>query len=78
VSDVSEHPTRPPSNADVFARIDRLEDTLSKRFDRFDIKVDAVTARVDRLEGGIQFVKWLGPAGVAALIWGLLNSQGVL
>lgn len=71
---------RRPSNGDLYARLDRIEDKLDRRLNSLDAKVDAVAARQDRLEGRIEgaasWVKWLGPLGIAALIYGLLVSQG--
>lgn len=89
MSDVSaESPSRPTNN-DLYARLDRIEDKLDRRLDtldgkvdRVDLKVDIATSRIDRLEGQLQgslgLVKWLGPAGVAALVFGLLKAQGYI
>ena len=84
-----DHPTRPSSYGDLFDRLDRIEDKLDRRLDtldgkvdRVDIKVDLTTARIDRLEGKLEgslgLVKWLGPTGIAALIYGVLTSQGLI
>jgi hypothetical protein len=88
MTDMSEAPSR-PTNHDIFARLDRIEDKLDRRLDsldgkvdRVDFKVDIATSRIDRLEGRLEgslgLVKWLGPVGIAALIYGLLVSQGLL
>jgi hypothetical protein len=84
-----DHPTRPSSYGDLFDRLDRIEDKLDRRLDsldgkvdRVDLKVDIATSRIDRLEGRLEgslgLVKWLGPAGIAALIFGLLQAQGLI
>ena len=84
-----DHPTRPSSYGDLFDRLDRIEDKLDRRLDtldgkvdRVDVKVDLTTARIDRLEGKLEgslgLVKWLGPAGIGALIYGVLTSQGYI
>jgi tetrahydromethanopterin S-methyltransferase subunit G len=91
MSDVAngEHPVRPSSYGDLFERLDRIEDKLDRRLDtldgkvdKVDLKVDITTSRIDRLEGRLEaslgLVKWLGPAGIAALIFGLLSSQGLI
>jgi hypothetical protein len=70
----------------VFARIenrlDRIEDKLDARMNTLDakvglldIKVDGVAARQDRLEGGLSMIRWLGPAGVGALVAGLAAAR---
>lgn len=76
---------RRPSNGDIYGRLDRIEDLLTARLDRIDSKVDAVdvkvdgaTSRLDKMEGALTFVKWLGPAGIAALVYGLLTAQGFI
>ena len=74
----TEHPTRPSTYGDLFDRLDRIEDKLDKRLDSLDKKVDAVTSRMDRIEGAVQFIKWLGPVGVAALVYGVGKSQGLI
>lgn len=84
----SDVPARPTNN-DIYARLDRIEDKLDRRLDsldgkvdRVDLKVDIATSRIDRLEGRLEgslgLVKWLGPAGVGALIYGVLKSQGLI
>ena len=68
--------------ARIEARLDRIEDKLDTRMSTLDAKVDALGARQDRLEGKLEgtlaLVKWLGPLGVAALIFGLLVAYGFL
>jgi tetrahydromethanopterin S-methyltransferase subunit G len=73
-----DYPARPSSYSDLFDRLDRIEDKLDLRLDTLDRKVDAVTSRIDRIEGAVQIVRWLGPVGVAALVYGLLTSQGLI
>lgn len=66
----------------IEARLDRIEDKLDTRLTILDNKVDGATGRLDRLEGrldgSIGMIRWLGPAGVAALLAGLLKASGVL
>jgi hypothetical protein len=74
------------SNVGVFgrieARLDRIEDKLDIRMTTLDRKMDGISARQDRLEGQVQgivaIVKWLGPAGIVALLFGLLMLYGFL
>lgn len=61
---------------DVYSIIERLEAKLDRRLDNLDREVDNLAARVDRIEGGMALVRWLGPAGVAALILGMLAAFG--
>lgn len=42
-----------------------------------DAKVDGVNARQDRIEGGLVFLRWIGPAGVVALIVGMGKAAGL-
>lgn len=74
------------SNVGVFgrieARLDRIEDKLDARMNSLDKKVDGLSTRQDRLEGRLDgmvaIIKWVGPAGVAAIIFGLLVLYGLL
>jgi len=65
------------SNGDLYARLDRIEDKLDRRLNTLDDKVDQIKSRVDRIEGGVMMIRWLGPAGTAALIIGLLWIAGI-
>lgn len=73
----------------VEARLDRIDDKLDKyrdatalKFDTLDAKVDVIKSEQDvlkgELRGSVGMVKWLGPAGITALIAGLLKATGVL
>ena len=66
----------------IEARLDRIEDKLDNRMNDLDAKVDGTSSRLDRLEGrldgSIGMVKWLGPTGVAAIVFALLKSSGYL
>lgn len=66
------------TNNDLYARLDRIEDKLDLRLNVVDSKVDLVGARLDRMEGGIAMLKWLGPTGVVAVIGALLKSTGYI
>jgi hypothetical protein len=73
-------------NVGVFTRIeqrlDRIEDKLDSRMNTLDAKVDGLAARQDRqegrLDGIVSVIKWLGPVGVAAILFGLLAIYGLL
>lgn len=69
---------RSPTNNDIFQRLDRIEDKLDRRLDTIDVKVDGAISRLDRLEGAMGLVKWLGPAGVAGVLIGFAKVQGWL
>ena len=76
---MNEHPsTRGTSNNDLLSRLDRIEDKLDRRLNTLDGKVDDANSRLDRLEGGLAMLKWLGPTGVAALVFALLQSAGFI
>jgi hypothetical protein len=66
----------------IEARLDRIEDKLDTRLTSLDGKVDALATRQTRMEGelrgSIAMVRWLGPTGVAALIFGALKASGLL
>lgn len=74
------------SNPGVYQRIEerlnRIEDKLDTRMTTLDAKVDDVRSRQDSLEGELRgslgMVKWLGPTGVAAIIFGLIKASGLL
>lgn len=67
---------RRPSNGDLYARLDRIEDKLDLRLNLLDAKVDAASARLDRMEGGIGMLKWLGPTGIVAVIFAIAKQAG--
>lgn len=69
---------RRPSNQDIYIRLDRIEDKLDRRLNSLDDKVDQLTSRMDRQDGALGMLKWLGPTGIAALILALLQSAGVI
>ena len=74
------------SNVGVFgrleSRLERIEDKLDARMNTLDQKVDGLSTRQDRLEGRLDgmavLIKWLGPVGVVAIIFGLLVAYGLL
>ncbi len=64
------------------ARLDRIEDKLDARMTTLDSKVDTIGSRQDRLEGKLDgtlgMIRWLGPTGVAAIIFGAAKAAGIL
>jgi hypothetical protein len=61
---------------DVYDIVSRLETKVDSRLSELDSKVDAVTSRMDRLEGGLSMLRWLGPLGVVALFYGIGKAAG--
>lgn len=81
MSRMTDDPTidhRRPSNGDIYARLDRIEDLLSKRLDRQDVKLDNALSRLDKMEGGLGMLKWLGPTGVVAVIFAIAQAAGFI
>jgi hypothetical protein len=66
------------TNNDLYDRLDRIEDKLDLRLNTLDAKVDLVASRIDRMEGALGMLKWLGPTGVAAVGYALLKGAGYL
>jgi hypothetical protein len=62
----------------VTEQIRDLGDKVDRRLDQTDTKVDAVTSRMDKIEGAISVFKWLGPVGLAGLVYGILKGAGYL
>jgi len=67
---------------DIQGRLDRIEDKIDTRLTTLDHKVDSLGMRQTRLEGqlsgSIAMVRWLGPTGVAALLFALLKGAGFI
>lgn len=63
-------------------KVDGLEGRFAERVEKIDTRVDAVMLRQERfegrLEGSLGMVKWLGPAGVVAVIFGVAKTAGLL
>lgn len=86
MEDMAEHSSRPVLHAGTWERIeqrlDRIEDKLDGRMSNLDQKVDAFGSRLDRLEGRLtgsfMMLRWIGPAGMAALLYGLAKSAGLV
>ena len=73
------------TNQDLLAAVNRLEDKIDDRFrlqdeqiQRVDLKVSAATARLSQIEGAVSIIKWIGPAGLAALLFGVMKGMGLL
>lgn len=83
---VDDDATRPVLRESVFrdiqGRLDRIEDKLDIRLSSLDAKVDGLASRQDRLEGrldgSIGMIRWLGPTGVAALLFGVIKATGLI
>ncbi len=72
------------TNQDLLAAVNRLEDKIDDRFrlqdaqiERVNIKVDAAGARLSQIEGAVSIIRWLGPAGLAALVFGVAKGAGL-
>ena len=63
-------------DAKIETRFSALESKVDTRLDKTDDKVDHLSSRIDRFDGAISVVKWLGPAGVVGIIYGLGKSAG--
>lgn len=61
---------------DVYQIVERLEGKLDLRLKVIDDDVASLTSRIDRIEGAMAFFKWLGPIGMAALVFGLFVIFG--
>lgn len=76
MSDVSTGPSNVLGIRDVYELLARLEGKVDSRMDSLDAKVDLVSSRQDRLDGALSLVKWLGPAGVVGMIYGIGKAAG--
>lgn len=63
-------------------KLEAMESKFTQRAEQTDVRVDDVIRRHERLEGRLEgsfgMVKWLGPAGVVAVIFGIARATGVL
>lgn len=83
---IDDDSTRPVLRESVFrdiqTRLDRIEDKLDSRLTTLDKKVDSLASKQDRLEGrldgSIGMIRWLGPTGVAALLFGVIKAAGLI
>jgi tetrahydromethanopterin S-methyltransferase subunit B len=73
---VSEGNTNLIGIKDVFEAVNRLEGKVDSRLNALDAKVDTATSRLDRLEGAISLIKWLGPVGLVGLVYGIGKGAG--
>ena len=62
----------------VYDAVVRLDGKLEARVGTIETRIDRIEGRMDRNDGRLDMVKWLGPAGVAALIWGVARSIGLV
>lgn len=76
MSDVSNGGSNLIGIKDIFEAVNRLEGKVDSRLNALDAKIDAVTSRQDRLEGALSLVRWLGPAGVIGLLYGIGKAAG--
>ena len=77
------HEPHPPtargtSNFDLLSRLDRIEDKLDRRLNTLDHHIQSANQRLDRMEGGIGMLKWLGPTGIVAVVFALAQSAGII
>lgn len=63
-----------PTLRDIYEAVDGLRDDVNQRLDKTDDRLDGALSRLDRIEGAMALVKWLGPAGVAGIILGLIAA----
>jgi hypothetical protein len=54
-------------------KVDRLSDDVS----RLDLKVDTIGSKIDKSEGVLVVVRWLGVGGVTIAVVALARSFGV-
>lgn len=58
------------------AKLDARDRHVDGRFAAHEVKITAQGSRIDRIEGGLGVIRWLGPAGVGAVLLGLLTMAG--
>ena len=76
---MSDMPDGPPvRNSDIQSQLNRIEDKIDRRLTELEVKVDAATSRLDRMEGGLSMLRWLGPTGVIAVIIAVAQSSGLI
>ena len=74
---------------DVYDIVARLEGSFGSRLDELEHKMDAantasalrverIASRMDHFEGALSTVKWLGPTGFAALVFGVARGMGLI
>ena len=63
---------------DVYDAVKDMRTEMGSRFSALENRIDRVEQRQDRNDGRLDMVKWLGPAGIAALILGVLVMTGSL
>lgn len=72
---------------DVYDIVSRLEGSVGSRLDELERKMDAanrasadrvdrVASRMDHFEGALATIKWLGPTGLVALLFGIAKGIG--
>ncbi len=52
-------------------------DTVVASVSSIDVKVDSLDAKMQRVEGVVALVRWLGAAGVAIAVVALLKAFGL-
>lgn len=67
---------------DVYDIVARTETKVDNRMAELDLKVDLLASRVDRLEGRLEgsvgMLKWLGPTGLVAVVFGIARLTGIV
>ncbi len=56
---------------ELIAGFQRIEDKLDERLTATEGKTDGIDKRLDRIEGGMGLIRWIG-AGLATTLLGLL------
>lgn len=67
-----------PTIRDVYELVDEATTKIGNRLDKQDDRLDGAVSRLDRIEGAVNVIKWLGPVGLAALLYGVLKGGGFM
>ena len=63
---------------DVYNAVIRLDGKMDLRIGEVTSRVDRVESRQDRNDGRLDMIRWLGPAGVVGLVYGIAKSMNLL
>lgn len=63
-------------------KLDGLEGRVNSRSEATDSRIDGVMLKQERLEGRLEgslgMIKWLGPTGVAAVLFAIAKAAGFI